>query len=80
MAERGHDVRVLCVDGADGDSYSVRTENDGTVRVDRVNLPHTCRRDAPRRLAHLPQGDAISIAVSSSMRRPKGAAVSRMHV
>jgi len=40
MAERGHVVRVLCTEDADRDTYAIRTEYDGLIRVDRVNLPY----------------------------------------
>lgn len=40
LAARGHEVRVLCVENAGGEPYSVRTDYDGTVRVDRINLPY----------------------------------------
>ncbi|ETX01721.1 MAG: hypothetical protein ETSY2_36750 [Candidatus Entotheonella gemina] len=40
LARRGHEVRVLTVEKADEAPYSLRTEYDGHIRVDRVNLPY----------------------------------------
>jgi glycosyltransferase involved in cell wall biosynthesis len=40
LAKRGHEVRVLCVENANRPCYTIRTEYDGAVRVDRVNLPY----------------------------------------
>lgn len=40
LARRGHEVRVLCVENADDEPYAVRTDFDGEVRIDRVNLPY----------------------------------------
>jgi glycosyltransferase involved in cell wall biosynthesis len=40
LAGRGHEVRVLCTEGTAGLPYSVRTEYDGDVRIDRLNLPY----------------------------------------
>jgi O-antigen biosynthesis protein len=40
LAERGHEVRVLCIEKAAGPEYAVRTDFDGPIRVDRVNLPY----------------------------------------
>lgn len=40
LAERGHEVRVLCSENSDSQPYTVRTDFDGAVRVDRVNLPY----------------------------------------
>jgi glycosyltransferase involved in cell wall biosynthesis len=40
LAERNHEVRVLCSENSDREPYSVRTEFDGQVRVDRMNLPY----------------------------------------
>ncbi|MEK6288247.1 MAG: glycosyltransferase [Acidobacteriota bacterium] len=45
LAQRGHDVRVLCTENSDNKPYSVRTDYDGAVRVDRVNLPYFKTRD-----------------------------------
>ncbi len=45
LAERGHDVRVLCTEAADSPAYSIRTEYDGPVRIDRLNLPHFRLKD-----------------------------------
>jgi len=45
LAERGHDVRVLCTEAADTPPYSVRTEYDGLVRVDRLNVPYFRTQD-----------------------------------
>ncbi len=45
MAARGHDVRVICSEASDAEPYTVRTEADGPVRVDRVNLPYLKRND-----------------------------------
>lgn len=40
LAERGHEVRVLCTEAADRAPYTICTEYDGAVRIDRLNLPH----------------------------------------
>jgi len=40
LADRGHEVRVLCVENADREPYTARVDWDGEVRVDRVNLPY----------------------------------------
>ncbi len=40
LASQGHEVRVLCVDNNDSEPYSIRTDFDGDVRVDRINLPY----------------------------------------
>ena len=40
LADRGHDIRVLCTEDAGGAAYTLRTEHDGAVRVDRINLPY----------------------------------------
>src|SRR4026208_1245408 len=45
LAERGHEVRVLCSENSDSQPYTVRTDYDGAVRVDRVNLPYFKTRD-----------------------------------
>lgn len=45
LVERGHEVRVLCAEGTDAPPYSIRTEYDGTIRVDRLNLPYFKRED-----------------------------------
>jgi glycosyltransferase involved in cell wall biosynthesis len=45
LAERGHEIRVLCTEGTDAEPYSVRTEQDGPIRVDRLNLPYFKRQD-----------------------------------
>jgi glycosyltransferase involved in cell wall biosynthesis len=45
LAERGHDVRVLCVENSDKPDFTVRTELDGAVRVDRVSLPYFKSKD-----------------------------------
>lgn len=45
MAERGHDVRVLCTEKVDADPYTVQGDRDGPVRVDRVNLPYFRTKD-----------------------------------
>lgn len=40
QAEQGHDVRVLCVNtSAEAVEYSVKTDFDGSVRVERVKIP-----------------------------------------
>lgn len=39
LAERGHDIRVLCTEITDDAPYSIRTTYDGPVRVDRLNAP-----------------------------------------
>ena len=40
LAGRGHEVRVLCTENFDSVPYTIRTDYDGAVRVDRVNLPY----------------------------------------
>lgn len=40
LSEIGHEVRVLAVDNIDKKPYSVRTEYNGSIRVDRINLPY----------------------------------------
>ncbi len=45
LAERGHTVRVLCTEGTAQSSYTIRTEYDGVIRVDRLNLPYFKQRD-----------------------------------
>jgi glycosyltransferase involved in cell wall biosynthesis len=45
LVERGHTVRVLCTEGTDEPPYSIRTEYDGPIRVDRLNLPYFKRED-----------------------------------
>ncbi|MEK6406914.1 MAG: glycosyltransferase [Acidobacteriota bacterium] len=40
LAGRGHDVRVLCAENLEGEPYTVATDYDGAIRVDRVNLPY----------------------------------------
>src|SRR5262245_34907949 len=45
LAEVGHDVRVLCTEGTDRPAYSLRTDYDGLIRVDRLNLPYFRKKD-----------------------------------
>lgn len=45
LAERGHEIRVLCTEAADTPPYSIRTDHDGPVRVDRINLPYLRSQD-----------------------------------
>lgn len=45
LVERGHEVRVLCTEGTDAEPYSIRTEYDGEIQVDRLNLPYFKRED-----------------------------------
>jgi glycosyltransferase involved in cell wall biosynthesis len=45
LAERGHEIRVLCTEANDQPPYSLRTEFDGSVHIDRLNLPYFRRRD-----------------------------------
>ncbi|HEY6333078.1 MAG TPA: glycosyltransferase, partial [Blastocatellia bacterium] len=45
LARRGHQVRVLCADGSGGPPYSIRTDFDGEVRVDRISLPYFKHED-----------------------------------
>ncbi len=40
LAERGHEVRVLCVENSDAEPYTLRTDYNGKVRVERINLPY----------------------------------------
>jgi len=44
LADRGHEIRVLCVSGA-GEPYSVHTDFDGDIQVDRVSLPYFKLKD-----------------------------------
>jgi glycosyltransferase involved in cell wall biosynthesis len=39
-AARGHEVRVLCIEAKERPDYTVHTDYDGEVRIDRVNLPY----------------------------------------
>src|SRR5580698_3308830 len=45
LAERGHEVRVLCVENAAGPEYAIRTDFDGPIRIDRINLPYFKAQD-----------------------------------
>jgi glycosyltransferase involved in cell wall biosynthesis len=45
LASRGHEVRILCTEATEDEPYSVRTDFDDSVRVDRVNLPYFKRHD-----------------------------------
>jgi glycosyltransferase involved in cell wall biosynthesis len=45
LAARGHEVRVLCAENADREPYTIRTDYDRRVRVDRVNLPYFKTQD-----------------------------------
>jgi glycosyltransferase involved in cell wall biosynthesis len=45
LAQRGHDVRVLCAENRDAEPYSLRTDRDGPVRVERLNLPYFRGKD-----------------------------------
>ena len=45
LAERGPENRVLCAEGIDQPSYTIRTEQDGPIRVDRLNLPYFKKQD-----------------------------------
>jgi glycosyltransferase involved in cell wall biosynthesis len=45
LADRGHEVRVLCTEAAERAEYSTRSEFDGAVRVDRMNLGYLRRTD-----------------------------------
>src|SRR5258708_29322819 len=45
MASRGHEVRVLCVESRDARDYDIRSEFDGPIRVDRINLPYFAGKD-----------------------------------
>lgn len=53
-AARGHEVRVLCVESRDAEPYTLRTEFDGPVRLDRLNLPYFIEED--------PDGWALGLA------------------
>lgn len=47
LAARGHDIRVLCVEGRpDRSPYTLRRDRDGAIAVTRLNLPY-CRRTDP---------------------------------
>lgn len=45
LADRGHEIRVLCTEGTSQPAYTIRTEWDGRVRVDRLNLPYFKNHD-----------------------------------
>jgi glycosyltransferase involved in cell wall biosynthesis len=45
LAGRGHDVRVLSTEQREDAPYTVRQEDDGPIRVRRVNLPYFRSRD-----------------------------------
>lgn len=45
LAARGHEVSVLCVGNTGEESYTLRTEHDGLVKVTRVNLPYFAGQD-----------------------------------
>ena len=45
LAGRGHEVRVLCVENVDGEPYRRRTDVDGRIRVERINLPYFKAQD-----------------------------------
>lgn len=45
LAGRGHEVRVFCAEDSDTPPYTVRTDYDGAVRVDRVSLPYLKKFD-----------------------------------
>jgi len=45
LSERGHKVRALCAGHFEGEPYSIRTDYDGAVRIDRINLPYFKTKD-----------------------------------
>lgn len=45
LTARGHEVRVLCVENTSGEPYTTRTEFDGAIRIDRINLPYFKTKD-----------------------------------
>lgn len=45
LASRGHEIRVLCTEATDEPPFSIRTDYDGSIRVDRVNMPYFGDRD-----------------------------------
>jgi glycosyltransferase involved in cell wall biosynthesis len=45
LAKRGHELRVLCVEDSGEAPYTVRTDFDGDIQVDRVNLPYFVTKD-----------------------------------
>lgn len=45
MADLGHEVRVLCMEDNDTEDFTIRTEYNGLIRVDRLNLPYFSRID-----------------------------------
>src|SRR5690242_3741527 len=45
LAERGHEVNVLCTEAREAEPYSVRDDQDGGIRIKRVNLPYFNRED-----------------------------------
>lgn len=45
LANRGHDVRVLCTEAIDAPAYSIRDETVDNVKVYRINLPYFRNQD-----------------------------------
>lgn len=45
LSERGHEIRVLCTEGTAQSPYTLRTEFDGAIRIDRLNLPYFKQQD-----------------------------------
>lgn len=45
MASRGHEVRVFCIEDNDTENFTIRTDYDGSIRIDRLNLPYFNRID-----------------------------------
>ena len=40
LALRGHEIQVVCTENSGGAPYARRTEYDGSIRVERINLPY----------------------------------------
>ena len=40
LSERGHEVRVLCTEKKDREDYTLSTDYDNDIRIDRINLPY----------------------------------------
>src|SRR5262249_2328579 len=45
LADRGHDIRVWCTESRPRPDYSIRVDDDGPVRLFRINLPRFRAKD-----------------------------------
>jgi glycosyltransferase involved in cell wall biosynthesis len=45
LSQRGYEVRVLCTETKERESYTLSTNYDNEIRVDRINLPYFRHRD-----------------------------------